>query len=493
MSAEGLTIVAVVEDVQVLQVLRGFNPWWSTGTVPGDLLRPFPRIPFHEAIRLLARRDLRRAVILSGARRVGKTTILYQVADRYLKQGWPPERILYVSFDHPILKLVSLESLVEIFQVNVAAGSPEVLLLLDEIHYASDWAAWLKILVDQHPGYRIVATGSASARLQVEGAESGAGRWTDVQVPPLSFYEYLQLRNLPVPPMPKGLDLAAVAALPAPEAQALVTRAQAVEPHLPRYLLAGGFPETALAEDLTLAQRLMREDIVDRVLKRDMTALYGIRNVLDLERLFAYLCLHTGEILSMDTVAKELGVSRTKVATDIVSLEMAHLVHRSNPVDTHGKRALKPRPKVYMADPALRNAVLLRGDEVLAEAAEMGLILETAVFVHTKGHYRAEGAEVGYWRESASGAEVDVVVVRPDGVRLAAEVKYRQQPGMVPSSGLARFLARQPRVPGFVVTKRAEDFGPVDLGLPGVTLFQVPAFLFLYLIGWMAAERAGAV
>lgn len=103
-----------------------------------------------------------------------------------------------------------------------------------------------------------------------------------------------------------------------------------LEPLLPRYLLAGGLPETALADDLGLAQRLLREDIVDRVLKRDMTARYGVRNVLDLERLFAYLCLHTGSVLALDA---------------------------------QGKRALKPRPKIYMAHPALRNAVLLKGEE----------------------------------------------------------------------------------------------------------------------------------
>lgn len=482
--------MAIVEDGQVLQVLRGFNPWWATGDVPRHLAPPFRRVALHEVERLIARRDFRRAVVLDGARRVGKTTILHQLAEHRLKAAWPPERILYASFDHPLLKLVSLERIVEIFQLNVAAGSPEVLLLLDEIHYASDWALWLKILVDRNPGYRVVATGSASARLEVEGAESAAGRWTSVPVPPLSFYEYLKLRSLPAPQLPKGFGVLTLPAALAHRAQRLATRIQTVEPYLADYLLAGGFPETALAGDLPLAQRLIREDVVDRVLKRDMTALYGIRNVLDLERLFVYLCLHTGEILALDGVARELGVSRTKVATDLVSLGLAHLVHRSDPIDLHGKRALKARPKVYMADPALRNAVLLRGRDVLSDATEMGLIVETAVFVHTLDYARFKGARVGYWRESASGTEVDVVVVTPEGPRAAIEVKYREHPGRE-ATGLRRFLARRPGVPGFLVTRRAADFGPLSLG-DGATVFRVPAFAFLYLLGWEAAERAGA-
>ena len=63
--------------------------------------------------------------------------------------------------------------------------------------------------------------------------------------------------------------------------------------------LRGGFPQCALVPNVELAQKLLREDIVDKVLKRDMTALFGVRRVLELEQTFLYLCLHDGGLLDM--------------------------------------------------------------------------------------------------------------------------------------------------------------------------------------------------
>ena len=74
-----------------------------------------------------------------------------------------------------------------------------------------------------------------------------------------------------------------------------------------------GFPEPALTDDLTRCQRLLREDIVDKVLKRDMTAFYGVRRVLEIERLFLYLCYHDGGILDIPTICgRPLSLTRAR-------------------------------------------------------------------------------------------------------------------------------------------------------------------------------------
>ena len=75
--------------------------------------------------------------------------------------------------------------------------------------------------------------------------------------------------------------------------------------HFHEYLLRGGFPQCALAPSVDLAQKLLREDIVDKVLKRDMAAIFGVRRVLELEQTFLYLCLHDGGLL--DIVAQVPG------------------------------------------------------------------------------------------------------------------------------------------------------------------------------------------
>ncbi len=175
-----------------------------------------------------------------------------------------------MSFDHPVLKLVRLDQVMRLFAAGEEAEGEEALLLLDEIQYAGDWSGWLKWLVDQHPRYRIVATGSASARLKAEGAEPAVGRWMAIPVPPLSFYEYVALRFSAVPareivspslPAPPALE-AGGKAPPVPldflwasdpgftsSLEAVVERCLPVEAQFHRYLLLGGFPEVAILDD----------------------------------------------------------------------------------------------------------------------------------------------------------------------------------------------------------------------------------------------------
>jgi uncharacterized protein len=81
-------------------------------------------------------------------------------------------------------------------------------------------------------------------------------------------------------------------------------------------------------KNINLCQRLLREDVVERVLKRDMTALFGVRNINELEKLFIYLCLHSGGIVALKTCADALGTSPATVANHLTLLEQANLIYR---------------------------------------------------------------------------------------------------------------------------------------------------------------------
>ena len=133
-----------------------------------------------------------------------------------------------------------------------------------------------------------------------------------------------------------------------------------VQNHFNRYLTVGGFPELATAKDDVMAQQIMREDVVDKVLKRDLPSLYNIRSPLELERIFLYLCNISSNIVSFTTIAKELdGVSRATVESYVKYLESANLIYQSWPINMAGKKVLKASPKIYIADAAIRNAVLM--------------------------------------------------------------------------------------------------------------------------------------
>jgi predicted AAA+ superfamily ATPase len=259
-------------------------------------------------------------------------------------------------------------------------------------------------------------------------------------------------------------------------------------PAFQRYLLVGGFPETARPTDLNLSQRILREDVVERVLKRDMTAIFGIRRVAELEKLFIYLCLHSGDIFSAKTCADALEVgSPQTVRNHLGFLEQAHLIYRLDPEKLSGKAVLRSRPKIYLADAALGNAVLLRGEEILSDTDQMGKIVETTVLRHLYAYYYRDTPRLGYWRDKRSDREVDIIMRSP-AYTIPIEVKYRSNAKIPANSGLATFCAAQSVKRAFWISQRPEDFDVQTLPGSDTPVLRIPAHIFCYLTG--EAERS---
>jgi len=469
-------------DEQILKVLYGYNAWWKTDHISSELTRPVKRLAYYEAKKAFEHSRLRRAVILSGPRRVGKTTILYQMIDEYLKKGVPAKNILYVSFDHPMLKLCNIGRMIEVFRHNLNPGERDLYFFFDEIQYAQDWDLWLKTLYDQNPTYRIMATGSASPVLAEKAKESGVGRWITIRIPTLSFYEYIEIMGIPKPELSGGIHPTALASLDKSALTRLMLDLEPLQKHFHRYLLVGGFPEVALSDDVMYAQRIIREDVVDKVLKRDMVSLFPIRNVAELEQIFLYLCMISGSIVVQDTIAKEIGISRPTVANYMDFLEHANLIYVSQPTEQTGKKILKARPKIYLADAAIRNAVLMIGEEVLTDAAEMGMIIETAIYKHIHSFNDLNTAQIGYFRDPKSEKEIDIVVTYGAMSKILIEVKYRENTGLSHKEAIVEW-ADDPKVAAaIVITKNSTDFG-ITGHATKCPIVKIPAFAFLYLLG----------
>jgi len=468
---------------ELLGVLQGFNPWWTgrRPTVPS-----FRRLAYKVCHRHLSETNLERAVLLSGPRRVGKTTILLQIADAAVAEGVEPRGICYLSFDHPLVKIHPLPKILQLYHENVRPEGEPVLLLLDEVQYCAEWELHLKQFIDHRPEYRILATGSASVVHPQKLTYSGVGRWITVHIPTLSFYEFLQIRgeaSTDIPAAIRPVDLFRR------DNRDLPLLAGLFRPLMPRfqlYLLVGGFPETARQTDTDLCQRLLREDVIERVLKRDMAALFGIRNVIELERLFIYICLNSGGIFSASGCSKELGAAKTTVSNHLAALEQANLIYRLQPFGTGGKKVLKARPKVYLVDAALRNAVLLRGDGILNDPNEMGTIVETTVLRHLYAYYYRDVPQVTYWRDSRKKKEVDIIVSTPSYV-IPTEVKYRSDAALTEKSGLVAFCREQDVRHAYWVTQREQDFDHRQIEGTDTCVLRIPAHIFVYLLG--QAER----
>ncbi len=450
-----------IPKTELFSVLQEFNPWWA-GKPAGDLPE-WERSAGKQIREWLEDTSTKRSLIVTGARQVGKTTLFRQAIRRLVEEGYPPGNILYATFDHPILKLAGLERSLQAWDELFPSveGHPRIL-FLDEIQFVADWQTWLKHQVDFHRGRRIAATGSASP-LHEGSAESGVGRWQTLPLPTLSFSEYLQMRAIQIPDLPEIRSLRELFEWTPGDFSRAATLGRSLTPHFNEYLLRGGFPEPAMVDDLARCQRLLWEDIVDKVLKRDMTALYGVRRVLEVEKIFLYLCYHDGGILDVPTLSRELdGINRQSVNRFLDLFESAHLVYRLKPFG-YGKEILRGRTKVYLADAALPGAVLLLGRRLLEKPDRLGAAVETTFFKHVFTRYYPDQPVFSYWQDrKVRGLEVDLIAETGDRV-VPFEVKYQDtQITLKKLKGLRLFLEEKSLPHGYVITQRWEDFGLLE-------------------------------
>lgn len=194
----------------------------------------------------------------------------------------------------------------------------------------------------------------------------------------------------------------------------------------------------------------------------------------------------SSEIVSIEAITKELnGVSRTTVENYIQYLESANLIYLSWPVNMAGKKVLKASPKIYIADAAIRNAVLM-DDSIMTDATQMGKVVETAVYKHIAAFYYQYATSVGYFRGGRKNKEIDVVVDYPNTKNILVEVKYREGAPIADDDAIVELCDEASAA--IVVTKTPDDFGVHNTKHEN-DLLRIPAFAFLYLLG--NAEKHG--
>ena len=480
---------------ELFAVLRQYNPWWDGGRIPD--LPSWRRAAFPQLLEWLANPPAPRAVLLSGARQVGKTTLLLQAVQELLRRGVRAEQILYVTFDHPLMKLVGLDGVLSVWRELQPPPEGIEYLVLDEIQYTSDWQTWLKLQADFQRKRRIAVTGSAIP-LNTERQESGVGRWHTIKLPTLSFFEYLQIKKIDLPNLPEVSSLAELFAGSQGDRIRVGETARPLVAHFHDYLLRGGFPQTAQVENISTAQRLLREDIVDKVLKRDMTALFGVRRVLELEKTFLYLCLHDGGILDLPALCSSLELKKPTVNNFLALLEAAHLIYKLPPYG-YGKEILRARYKIYLADAAIAGSVLLKGKALIEDNARLGTAVETAFFKHVFSHYYQVSVGFSYWR-GRQDFEVDIVA-EVGGELVPFEVKYTESAVRMEDLKGLRALCGAKRISrAYVVTRDMADFEVLampggaksgDGAEGGTDILKIPAPLACYWLSQLELRKVG--
>lgn len=462
-----------MDRAALLTRLHDWNPGWR-GEIPG--VPAFRRSAFAGLERDLAQP---RAVILTGLRQTGKTTLLQQMI---ASRSEAERRLLcYLPLDQASPDLdrwnASLEEVIRLWSEEIAGlplsrGAVRIV-LLDEAQTFPGWAREVKAILDRRWPVRFVVTGSAATTLQHEAAQALAGRALLRNIGPLTIRERVRAR---LEPRKAGLLLelgkewsGLVRAAVLSEGWKASAFRRVTEEFAPwreevaaltaGLILRGGFPEIALSDlDLPTAQRMMRTFLA-MLVQKDFVQFFGVRDTRTLDRLIAILAQGTGRILVERKIASDIGAAINTVRNHIRFLEDAGLVRTLRAHVESAGRASRLPEKFHFVDPGLRAALVGESPE------DRGFVLDSLLHSHLAEWAERElpACRFTYWRQG--DREVDLVLEhgrRRMGIEIHATGGNR--------GGLPAFRERHPGSEAWIVSEDStgrltEDFIELPLGL----------------------------
>lgn len=369
--------------------LAARNPWW--------IGRPFESGRERKKYLDTIRRYLKTGeiIVLSGVRRSGKTTLLYQTIRLLLtEKKVPAKNILFVNCDDPEIaeRKNALIEAVDTYRREIAVTGT-IWVVFDEVQSVEGWERQVKSLYDKK-ACRILLSGSSSCLLDTQVGTLLSGRYFTVTVFPLDFPEYLRFQGIRVPE----------------DAATLAAQKYEITTHLRRYLYEGGFPVVVLQQDERTKQDYLRA-YYDSIVYRDIVRTNDVRNQKALTGLLQYLFTNIATPYSYRRIREMLGTDIDTVRDYIHFAGLARILFEVQAFAYSLQVQARQNKKIYCIDNGLRNAVSFRFSD------DEGKLAENLVFLELlrSGHIPY------YWK---GNREVDFVIKTTGNSLVALNVCY---------------------------------------------------------------------
>ena len=466
------------DETEILRIMYTHNPWWLSGRVPISKAPSFKRRDFYKLLKEL--RDPRVTAIV-GARRVGKTTLMYQLID-YIVSRIGSKRVMYISLDDPYLK-VDIRLLGKIFDLYsryilkqpFSEITDYIYIFLDEIQTLTGWELVLKRWFDLGYKVKFFVSGSSSTNILTGGAESLVGRMRLRIVFPMKFLETIRF-HMANKDFKRRFDRvnwnlreALKTAILKDDADifysalreninALAGDIDRINLLLQDYLLKGGYPEVVKTEDLYLAAENLKT-YLNLTIYKDIVRIFKIRDPIAFEELIAVLARECSHRLNYSELARTLGLKRDTLKSYIYFLKTTFLISESEYYSKSRAKRARREKKVYINDPGIRNvAIGALNEYLLSDITELGKVVEAVVADHCRRLKFAldptSEIQTFYWKNNRY--ETDIIIEmfqRP----LPIEVKYREKIDKRDLKGLQEFSTRNNSSFQIVVTKERLD------------------------------------
>lgn len=314
------------------------------------------------------------AIVLSGIRRCGKSTLLFQLLNQFNSMN-------YLNFEDPRLINFELDDFERVEKIFEEKNGKSGLYFFDEIQNIDKWELFIRSLIDRKK--HIIITGSNSSLLSRELGSRLTGRHLRYELFPFSYDEYLIFTG----------EIAGTASLSG-------------------YIETGGFPDYISLERIQILQELLND-----ILSRDIAVRNNIRNVKQLNELIVFLLANPGKPFSLNGLQKNFQFKSVNTVKNFINFfEDAYLIF-TIPKFSYSlkKQSVNPK-KVYAIDTGMIKANTTRFSE------DRGRLLENIVFLQLRRMHQA----IFYFKEKA---ECDFVVFEKDKITKAIQVCYELNNG----------------------------------------------------------------
>lgn len=331
----------------------------------------------------------KQAIVITGMRRTGKTTLVKQ-----LLEDIPSQNKLYIDLERvdnrELFAEKNYDAIIAAFEQRGLNKSQKMYVAIDELQLMPKAPSVVKYLYD-HYDIKFILTGSSSYYLKNFFSESLAGRKKIFELYPLDFGEFLTFKG-----MPWAKENFASKKFSSAEYER-------TKVFYEEYIEYGGFPEVALAKNIQ-DKRDILSDIVSSYVNIDIRTLADFRNQEHIYALMKMLAARAGSKLDYSKLSRLTGISRPTILTYVQFLERTYLITRLPVVAKNPDREIVKAKKIYVCDNGILNT--------LADVSS-GVKFENAIFIQLRHH-----GSISYY-SLKTGNEIDFIL----DDRIAFEVK----------------------------------------------------------------------
>ena len=402
--------------------------------------------------------NYKEAIVIYGARQVGKTTIMKMLINELKSTTHIPEEALfYIDLeDLEMLELCNqgVDYLIRYIEARTSYNSNssavssnsqgKIYLFIDEIQYLNNASNFIKLMVDNHSNrFKLIVSGSSVLDIKSKIKQSLVGRIVTFEVLGLDFEEFLWFKK-------RKYHLDKVADTDKKTQKELK---QLFE----EFIIFGAYPRVALISNLNNKKYYLKE-LIQTYIKKDIRDIGKIRNIMKFNNFLRILADQAGNLINIDELASSIGIARETVYDYLFLLESTYIARRVPPFFKNLRSELTKMPKIYFEDTGILN--YLKYTDIVEKVS--GELFENCIYAELK---KTVGLDIlRYWR-TQSKQEIDFVIQHRKQI-FTLEVKkiYSGQK----TTSLDYFSQKYPNSKSFIITleKRREVKENISLLYP---------------------------